>query len=482
MSRITSGSLSLSVGGGSDWTRFSVFSITVDMAFNHDRTANDGSDGINIRTNGTANTKHYGAELIQNTSATWTTPNGAAGNKTVLYLANKSVTIYNRFVMSLVIPYTVTLNLKATAVPATVTTADGTIVTMTNTAIGGCEETTATFTNGVSTGGKSVSGVDGFIEFAASSNTSDKINKEQSKFDWYVTKIIGKTDGIGQALETDMVTFYTILNTPQTPWNVNDTTISDLSDPSKTIPQDDKIQPWVAALEFTIGTAAVKGNSSPELALSRLTTFLHAQDDSATTDVIEGHGLTYDTTSGEAKYYEPKFDDPLNPTVFYGYSFDTAAYITKGKGNTANCYDQAAALTVFGRLFGMNVQYAFSNPFGYIETTELVGNIITNNPFAGSPFDTSGFSINGFPFIEHTDTTGNITEIRTSFGNHAFVVLNNLVYDACAGPITGITVINYFEKVIDFQANIEHNLKYGNTYKENATDMTYEFRSIIFLE
>ncbi|MDR3109158.1 MAG: hypothetical protein LBU65_05660, partial [Planctomycetaceae bacterium] len=62
---ITSGSLSLSVGGGSDWTRFTVFSVTVDMAFNHDRADNTGSDGINIRTDASDNTEHYSAEFVQ---------------------------------------------------------------------------------------------------------------------------------------------------------------------------------------------------------------------------------------------------------------------------------------------------------------------------------------------------------------------------------------------------------------------------------
>jgi hypothetical protein len=148
-----------------------------------------------------------------------------------------------------------------------------------------CQETTVTFTNGISTGGKSVSDVAGFIEFTALSKTSGTINKEQSKFKWNVTKIVAKTDGTGQALETDTITFYTILADPTgtttggSPWNVADTTI------------DNKIQPWITALEFAIATANTKGQSTPSTALGQLTTYLHS-----------GHGMTYDTTSGESGF------------------------------------------------------------------------------------------------------------------------------------------------------------------------------------
>jgi hypothetical protein len=459
---ISSGCLSLAVGSHTDWTRFSVFSVTVDMAFNHDRSVNNGSDGLNIRTNANDNTEHDAPEFRQNapgTGETWLTPNGSNNQKTVLYLKDKSVTVYNRFVMSLVIPYAVTLNLKATAVPATITTADGTMVTTTNASIGGCEETTVTFTNGISTGGKSVSGVAGFIEFAALSNTSNKINKEQSKFNWNVTKIIGKTDGTGLALETDTITFYTIFDVPQSPWNVSDTTIPDPNDPSKTIPQDDKLQPWVTALEFAIGTAAVKGNTSPESALSQLTTFLHAQDNPATTDVIEGHGMTYEPTGGNPKYFS---GNPANA------SFNVTGYISKGNGNEVNCYDQTAAVTIFGRLLGISAQFAFANPFGYINTTTLVGNIETNNPCETPQlFDTSSASM--YPLIE--DTSGNI---RNFFRNHAYAILDDFVYDACAGAITGIQLYDYYNIVIDFTANHQFNLKNGiNFFKEDAGDITH---------
>jgi hypothetical protein len=117
---------------------------------------------------------------------------------------------------------------------------------------------------------------------------------------------------------------------------------------------------------------------------------------------------------------------------------------------------------------GISAQFAFANPFGYINTTILVGNIETNNPF-GTPllFDTSSTSM--YPLIE--DSSGNT---RNWFSNHAYTVLDDNVYDACAGAITGIQLYDYFNVVIDFAANHQHNLKYNtNEFKEDAGDMTH---------
>jgi hypothetical protein len=111
-----------------------------------------------------------------------------------------------------------------------------------------------------------------------------------------------KTTSIGTAPTTDTTTFYTVLDVPNGPWNVADTTTPDTNDVTKTIPKDDKIQPWITALEFAIQTANTKGQSTPATALGQLTTFLHAQDDPTTTDVIEGHGMTYDTTNGASGF------------------------------------------------------------------------------------------------------------------------------------------------------------------------------------
>ncbi|MDR2757568.1 MAG: hypothetical protein LBC20_17910 [Planctomycetaceae bacterium] len=92
---------------------------------------------IDFSSNTTDNGELTDVELI---SVSWS---GMSNNwnlfddNTVLYRADKSITVDNRFVMNLVIPYAVTLDLKATAIPATITKADGTTVNATNASIGG---------------------------------------------------------------------------------------------------------------------------------------------------------------------------------------------------------------------------------------------------------------------------------------------------------------------------------------------------------
>jgi hypothetical protein len=168
----------------------------------------------------------------------------------------------------------------------------------------------------------------------------------------------------------------------------------------------------------------------------------------------------------QQKYFGMKIDNVSNTLL--GYSFDTSAYMTKSKRNIVNCYDQAAAVTIFGLLLGIDVQFTYSEPFGYINTTTLVGNIETNNP-CSTPllFDTSSTSM--YPLIENS--SGNT---RNWFDNHAYTVLDDFVYDACAGAITGIQLYDYFNMVVDFAANHQHNLKYStNEFQEDAGSMTH---------
>ncbi|MDR3109155.1 MAG: hypothetical protein LBU65_05645, partial [Planctomycetaceae bacterium] len=353
------------------------------------------------------NTEHYSAEFVQNapkTGESWVTPNGSNNNKTVLYLKDEDVTVYNRFKMSIAIPGGVTLKLDADS----------------GVAIGGLQETSVTFdASGYSTGGKSVAGVAGFIEFAAKANTANEVKKEQGTFVWNVTKITNKTTGTGTALTTDQLTFYTILDVPKYVWSPNDTTKPDSTDPTKTVPNDDKTQPWVSALEFTIQTSATNGKDSDSAALSQLTTFLHS-----------GFGLTYDTAGGDPNY--------TNKTEM---RFDLTRYMTKASGNVVNCYDQASSVTVLGRLLGIGVDLTMVTPFGYINEVNLVGVGNCNNPFFG------------------TDTTRIIVPVvdaaRTQFGMHAFAVYNDGVYDACAGPVTGVARRTYLENTIDFERTIQ---------------------------
>ena len=120
------------------------------------------------------------------------------------------------------------------------------------------------------------------------------------------------------------------------------------------------------------------------------------------------------------------------------------AYINKtvGKRNrlagVVNCYDQAAAVCTFATLFGIDVQYKFMEPFGYINTTDLVGLDYDNcnNPF---------FRNNLANKLVAPDLP-----TRSGFKNHAFAVFRGYVFDACAGPALGTqTEAQYVADVID---------------------------------
>ncbi len=123
-------------------------------------------------------------------------------------------------------------------------------------------------------------------------------------------------------------------------------------------------------------------------------------------------------------------------------------YINKSNGNIVNCYDQASAVYSLGKLLGIGIEYRFMNPFGYINTTNLVGVGNCNNPFY--PLSTSGLKIAG------SDAT---SPVRTGFGNHAFTKFSGNIYDACAGPQTGSqTEATYVNNVIDISTQAEANV------------------------
>ena len=75
------------------------------------------------------------------------------------------------------------------------------------------------------------------------------------------------------------------------------------------------------------------------------------------------------------------------------------------------------------------------------------GDIVTNNPFGFQPFDIY-YNPMTYERIFHTDTCGNITDRRTSFSNHAFAMLGDNVYDACALTL-GLPFADYLITAID---------------------------------
>ncbi len=386
---------------GSDSTYYTTLQIdTLAMAFNHDPNDNTGADGVNLRSNGTAGTEHSAPEWIFG-SLPFPSPlpnDGAVNQQTALYLADKTVTTFNR----------ITVDAKY----------EGMFITMearvTGGAIGGLDEVIFVVSadgillpayNAVAT--RAVNGVDDFVAFGVQNTTSSVVRREEARFYWEVTNIgadvsNGNNTGSNEAVITDPIRMYTVLDTPRSPWDVSDS-----------FSTDDKHQPWVKALEFVTNTAGVNVKDDVG-AMATLTTYLHG-----------GHGLTYDTVSGAPEYAS----GGLGGTMLL------SEYIDKSRGNVINCYDQAAAVTSLGRLLGLDVQYKFMEPFGYINTVDLVGVGNCNNPF---------FTMNRFPQIAAADETG-----RSLFGNHAFAMYGGHVYDACALEAGTKTLAAYLAAVID---------------------------------
>jgi hypothetical protein len=185
---------------------------------------------------------------------------------------------------------------------------------------------------------------------------------------------------------------------------------------------DDKNQPWVTALEFATdpGKGNATGKNAPG-ALAAITDFL-----------FNGHGLHYSCRYGAPLYAY----DVAGPA----WSLYLSAYMNKTYGDVVNCYDQAVAVAALGDLLGINVEYCYMDPFGYINPTPLVGvpNGPVNNPFFLSP-----------PPQQQLVGVDLVLPDRRPFFNHAFARYNGNIYDACAGPALGTLQATYLTDTID---------------------------------
>ncbi|GJJ03321.1 hypothetical protein RugamoR64_38590 [Duganella rhizosphaerae] len=147
---------------------------------------------------------------------------------------------------------------------------------------------------------------------------------------------------------------------------------------------------------------------------------------------------------GFNKTYDVQAGGPHFVAGPYGGSFQLGQYLSLGTQQQVNCYDQAGIVQILLGSLGLPSAWAYMNPFGFINTTDLIGTGLCNNPFYGSN--------NTTPVVSENDP------YRTSFGNHAFVLFNNMVIDACAGPHTGAESLNaYINAAIDTQTTLPGN-------------------------
>ena len=149
--------------------------------------------------------------------------------------------------------------------------------------------------------------------------------------------------------------------------------------------------------------------------------------------------------------------------------YELLAYVAPPTSDAiANCYDQAGAVYLLSRAFGVAVEIVYlgnsdatpDENFGYINTTELVGVPGCNNPFFERPSPLyvdakQNIVIRACP-KPHADPNwgGDLKKLadkgaRTSFGNQAFCSYAGGIYDACAGPATGSSQDDYATAAID---------------------------------
>lgn len=161
----------------------------------------------------------------------------------------------------------------------------------------------------------------------------------------------------------------------------------------------------------------------------------------------EGFRKLYDSRRGAAHY------GPRN----WGGFFDINKYFG-GSTDWANCYDQAGVLQTALGAFGVYNSWAFQNPFGFINKTDLLGRGLCNNPFY---------------LINNSDKLIGINDPkRTLFGNHVYLVIRGNVLDACQGPYRGDDSIqSYISQSIDTVTTLYANQNPPSNFPGTANDV-----------
>jgi len=147
----------------------------------------------------------------------------------------------------------------------------------------------------------------------------------------------------------------------------------------------------------------------------------------------------------------------LRPGRYYmGDYFDLMEYCS-AEHLVVNCYDQAFGVATFSNLLGGMASVVYTEVFGLINTTDLIGIGLCNNPFYTGPVygdrivvDENGDATIQSLSIPRTPLAPVDYVGRSRFGNHMYVIQGGKIYDGCAGPELGIkTLSQYLDGVID---------------------------------
>ena len=288
------------------------------------------------------------------------------------------------------------------------------------------DETAVTFSNGVTRASVGTNSVP-FAPFSLASDITNVVSRSTNEvWHWYASSVNNHPfdENVSVATNGPSVA-YSILGEPVAPWT--DSSITNQN-------------AWISVLDFLTPTNVCGNATNKTNALARLTQFL-----------FEGHHLRYDRYLGDCKYFH--FPDPSMPGSHHW--FDVSGYMVRNKGNVVNCYDQAYAVSLFGKLAGIESDVVFLQPFGFINETGLVGVGRCN-----SPFYTSG------PLATETVRGSNDTA-RAWFLNHRYVIRDDKIFDACAGPALGTQT---------HQQYLDHSVDTSTTDERDLTDFQSDYR------
>ncbi|MBR3085736.1 MAG: hypothetical protein IKH04_04965 [Kiritimatiellae bacterium] len=277
-----------------------------------------------------------------------------------------------------------------------------------NGSLGDALERSVAFASGVSQSTSPTGGNSEFVEFELAGQTPSTVFKSVDSWTWGFSEVDGlNVSSLGLVSDhTSGHVIYTLWDYPKAPW---------------TQTANSSQNPWVSALSFAIETAGCSGKNDFN-SMKEITQYLHS-----------GHGLTYDTTSGSPLYY----------TATAAAVFSLSEYIGKTSGSVVNCYDQASGVVSLATALGLEAYFLYMTPFGYINSLNLVGVGLCNNPF----YMSNGTSPNVDPDL--------ILPLRVPFGNHAFALCNGIIFDACAGPCLGESLELYLAEAIDVSTSPE---------------------------
>ena len=355
------------------------------------------------------------AKGIDISNGEWIDSGDIVTNEPFCYTTNRAVTVKARFEASGFI--------TSAVIRATCAGAAGSLSSL--------MPTNVVFSNGVSS--------PEYFEFAMKKRTLNCIDRSLGgMLSWTADSVNGQSGCDMNNSGPHLV--YTILGEPKPPWDNK---------------YGEKENAWTNALEFAIVKAGAQGKSTDKDALAAITKYLHS-----------GHGLVYDTVSGSSRYWITN-------------SFSATAYINVSNSasatNFVNCYDQAYGVATIGNLLGPTTAVVpwHTEPFGYINTTNLVGVGTCNNPFYNMTIQNiyvKDVSAAGSVFFGNcmppTDLVCSVNDkTRTWFLRHKYVVLDvggvDYVFDACAGPFCGeSTRIDYLNRAIDRSTQEEELLSF----------------------